>query len=132
MTVSILIVAGFGIYNILNMSVTQKRREIAILRSIGYEPLDILRLFFVQGLILGALGGLIGIALGYGLCSYLATIQVSPARMIGSGTTMMSFAPKIYLRAFFLAFGSAGLAGLLPARSAGKLTPIDIIRSEES
>jgi lipoprotein-releasing system permease protein len=56
----ILIVASFGIYNILNMTVTQKRKEIAILRSMGFEPYEIISLFVYQGLILGVVGGLLG------------------------------------------------------------------------
>ena len=132
MTISILIVAGFGIYNILNMAVNQKKREIAILRSIGYEPSDVLRLFFVQGLILGALGGVIGVAAGYLISVLMATIEVSPDRGLGTGRMMVSFSGWIYVKAFFLAFASSSLAAFLPARAAGRLTPIEIVRSEDT
>lgn len=132
MTVSILIVAGFGIYNILSMAVSQKRREIAILRSIGYEPRDILKLFFFQGLILGALGGLVGVLFGYGISLFMSTLEVSPNRGLGTGKLMVSFSPLIYVKAFFLAFAASSIAAFLPARAAGRLTPIDIIRSEDS
>ena len=132
MTLSILIVAGFGIYNVLNMSVVHKRREIAILRSIGFEQRDILLLFSVQGLLLGIIGGGIGLLIGYLGCLYLGTIQVSPDRMIGSGTLLMSYSPTIYLKGFLIAFFSTALASWLPARSAGRMTPIEIIRSETS
>jgi len=131
MTLTILVVAGFGIYNILNMMVNQKKREIAILRSIGYEARDIILLFLVQGLILGATGGLTGMALGFAICKYLGTITVDPGRLIGGGGSMMiSYLPSIYANGFLLAFGSAVLASLFPARSAAKLLPIEIIRSE--
>ena len=56
MTAIILIVAGFGIYNILSIVVSQKKREIAILRSIGYESQDILTIFMTQGMLLGIAG----------------------------------------------------------------------------
>lgn len=132
MTLSILIVAGFGIYNILNMSVIHKKREIAILRSIGFEQRDIQLLFSFQGLMLGVTGGLAGLLIGYLGCRYLGTIQVSPDRMIGSGTMLMSYSPVIYLKGFLIAFLSTGIASWLPARAAGKMTPIEIIRSEST
>lgn len=132
MTIAILVVAGFGIYNILSMAVSHKRREIAILRSIGYVPGDIIRLFLIQGLILGALGGVIGCFVGYGVCKYLATIPVSPDRGLGSDRMIISFLPMIYVRGFFLAFGSSAAASVLPARAAGRLNPIDIIRGGSS
>lgn len=131
MTVSILIVAGFGIYNILNMAVQQKRREIAILRSMGFEPRDIVWLFQLQGMILGLIGGVAGLLIGLEITRIMSTIQISPMRALGSGKMMISFDPMIYARAFLLSFGIAAFAGLLPSRAAGKLTPIDIIRSEE-
>src|SRR5579872_233259 len=60
----VLMIAAFGIYNILNMMILQKRGEIAILRSMGFEASDIIHLFLSQGLILGFLGGLLGLGLG--------------------------------------------------------------------
>lgn len=131
MTLSILIVAGFGIYNILSMAINHKRREIAILRSIGYESKDIVLLFLTQGVILGAVGGLIGCALGYGVCEIMARIPIAD-RGIGGNKMIIAFFPGIYFRGFLLAFGSASIASFLPARAAGKLSPIDIIRSENS
>lgn len=131
MTISILIVAGFGIYNILSMAVNQKRREIAILRSMGYEAKDIVTLFLAQGLLLGAIGGLIGCLVGYGVCEVMARIPVANRGMGGNHMTIVFF-PGIYVRGFLLAFLSAGFASFLPARAAGKLSPIEVIRGENS
>lgn len=131
MTISILIVAGFGIYNILNMAVTHKRREIAILRSMGYESKDIVYLFLIQGLILGALGGVVGLVMGYGICQVMAAIPIS-SRELGDNHLIIVYFPGIYIRGFLLAFFSASIASFLPARAAGRMTPIDIIRSENS
>ena len=130
MTVSILVVAGFGIYNILSMAVNQRKREIAILRSMGYEAGDILGIFLKQGILLGAIGSFIGLVIGYFLCRYMETIEISPQRGMGGSRMMVSFAPKIYIQGFLLGFGSATLASLLPARAAGRMEPIEIIRSE--
>ncbi len=132
MTVSILIVAGFGIYNILSLAVTHKRREIAILRSMGFEPRDISNLFLIQGIILGIVGGLIGLVLGLIISYVVSKIEISPDRGLGGNHMMISFHYAIYLKAIFLALLSASFAGFFPARAAGKLEPIEIIRGENS
>ena len=130
MTISILIVASFGIYNILSLAISHKKREIAILRSMGYEPGDISRLFLTQGVFLGGVGGFVGLVLGLFLCLYLGTIDVSSNRGLGGDKLFMSYAWDIYFKAFFLAIASSTIASFLPARAAGKMEPIDILRSE--
>ena len=132
MTISILIVAGFGIYNILSLAVTHKRREIAILRSMGFEPRDISNLFLIQGLILGIIGGAIGLALGLGIAFGISNIEISADRGLGGNRMMISYDYIIYVKAFMLAFLSAAFAGYFPARTAGRLEPIEIIRGENS
>jgi lipoprotein-releasing system permease protein len=131
MTISILVVAGFGIYNILSMAISHKRREIAILRSIGYESKHIVQLFLTQGLFLGAVGGLVGCALGYCICVLMASIPITD-RGLGGNRMIIVFFPGIYVRGFLLAFASSAVASFFPARAAGKMTPIEIIRSENS
>jgi len=127
-TAAILIVAGFGIYNVLSIMVTQKRHEIAILGSMGYPPRKILLLFMEQGLILGIGGAIIGLPLGYALCRYVGSIEVN---FTGVGTHLLvSYSPSIYLVGFLLAFISAVLASYLPSHAASRMMPIDIIRSE--
>lgn len=130
MTISILIVAGFGIYNILSLAVSHKKREIAILRSMGFEPKDISQLFLTQGLVLGSFGGLVGMVLGFIICIYLSTLDVSKTGGISGDGLFISFSTSIYTKGFLLAMVSATVASYLPARAAGKLEPIDILRSE--
>jgi lipoprotein-releasing system permease protein len=130
MTISITIVACFGIYNILNMLVSQKKREIAILRSIGYEPSDIKYLFVIQGIFLGIIGGLVGLFIGWVACLYLSTLETGGGMSSKGGTMLVSFELPIYFKAFTLAFFSSAIAGYLPARAASKMTPIEIIRNE--
>ena len=128
-TTAILVVAAFGIYNVLSIIVNQKRREIAILRSIGYPPKMILQLFLIQGIMLGFSGAIFGLLIGFGLNLYIETIDLGIP--IGTGNHLIiSFSPHIYVMGFSMAFLSAILASLLPAYAASKLTPIDIIRSE--
>lgn len=130
MTISIIVVAGFGIYNILSILVAQKRRDVAILRSMGYTPQNIVQLFFNQGFLLGLVGGLIGLIVGFFLCQLIAQIEIDPGR-IGSSTGRMiiSYDLTIYFKAFFIALFSALFSSIWPARDAGKLEPMDIIRS---
>lgn len=126
----ILIVASFGIYNILNMTVNQKKRDIAILRSMGYEAKDITFLFGVQGIILGIIGAFLGVIVGYLVSRYLETIPFSGGGMgEGDGHLMISYKGHIYISAFLLGAVSSVLASMIPARSAGRMEPIDIIRA---
>jgi lipoprotein-releasing system permease protein len=127
---AILIVAGFGVYNVLSIMITQKQKEIAILRSIGYAPRKILNLFLIQGLILGVLGAVVGLVMGY-----LANVGISRIDL-GTGLRGMSLThlivsqdPRNYLIAFAMALGSSMIASILPAYHASRLTPLDIIRS---
>ena len=125
----ILLVAGFGIYNILNVTVSQKRRDIAILRSMGFEPGDIRNLFLLQGFVLGVVGGTVGLGMGFMVSKYLTTISFGGGPLGGAGYLKISFDPEIYIRALVQSVAAASLASFLPARSAGKLTPIEIIRA---
>lgn len=127
---SILLVAGFGIYNILSIVINQKKREIAILRSLGYDSKDILELFMVQGIIMGIGGGVLGLLFGFLLTFYLSSIQIYPENLVKKGKIPFAFDLSIYITGFFLAIFSSALASLIPSYKAAKLTPIEIIRSE--
>lgn len=130
MTISIIIVASFGIYNILSILVNQKKRDIAILSSMGYTPSDIVWLFLNQGIVLGIVGGLIGVIIGYGICHLMSNIEVAAGRMSGPGNKMIiSFEFMIYVKAFGIALFSSVVSSIIPAREAGKMEPIEIIRS---
>jgi lipoprotein-releasing system permease protein len=130
MTISIIIVASFGIYNILSILVTQKKRDVAILRSMGFTPTDIIKLFFNQGLILGVVGGLTGLILGGAICWLMGKIEIEPGRIgTNTGKMIISYDYLIYVKAFSITLCATVFSSILPARAAGKLEPIDIIRS---
>lgn len=132
MSAIILIVAGFGIYNILSIVINQKKREIAIMRSIGYESTDILTIFMTQGMLLGFAGGVLGVLLGYLICWRLSFVTFSSPMIKAKTTTMMvSFNYIIYVYGFLMALISTTVASFLPALKAGKMSPIDIIRGQE-
>jgi lipoprotein-releasing system permease protein len=133
-TFTIILVVAFGIYNILNMVVNQKKKEIAILRSIGFDGADTIRLFVIQGVLLGFIGALAGLILGgianslidgmpIGTASRSASIKPAMGKMIVSWDFM------IFVKAFFLAFLSSFIASFIPARAASRLSPVEIIRS---
>jgi lipoprotein-releasing system permease protein len=127
---AILIVAGFGIYNVLNMTVVQKRQDIAILRSMGYNGRDVIWLFFSQGLLLALSGSALGLVFGYLVSLYVQTIPFAGGPGGGGvGHLLVSFNPAIYVQGALLAIISASVASILPARAAGRLTPIEIIRA---
>ncbi len=126
-TISIMVVASFGIYNILNILVTQKRKDIGILRSMGFDSSEVVRLFLIQGLVLGFTGGVLGLGFGY-LMSLIISFFPAGGMM---DTMIISQDPTIYLSGFAMAMGASIISSVLPARAAGKLKPIDIIRSGE-
>lgn len=127
---TVLIVAGFGIYNVLMMTVTQKRRDIAILRSMGYSAREVETLFLFQGLLLGAVGAALGLLFGYAACRLLQTVSFpGPPGSTKVEQLHIALSARIYLQAAALALGASGIAAFLPARAAGRLTPIEIIRA---
>lgn len=126
-TISIMVVASFGIYNVLSILVNQKRKDIGVLRSMGYTKNDIARLFLIQGLSLGIIGGTLGLAGGFLICSYIQSLR------IGGFIDQMhiSFSPKVYIGALLMAMVASVASSFFPARAAGSLSPIDILRSGE-
>jgi lipoprotein-releasing system permease protein len=124
----ILLVAGFGIYNIISTIVHEKARDIAILKSLGFPEPDIQQIFVLEGLVIGVLGAFVGSALGFGLSSYLATIKFEVTTDIEMTRLPIYFSHVHYMIASGLALLSAGIAGFVPARKAAALNPVDIIR----
>jgi len=125
-TSGIILVAAFGIYNVLSIIVTQKRREIAILRSMGYQTYQILELFLLQGLAVGFSGSLLGLFLGWGVTQ----IVLKQFQKMGSMKMVVAIDPSLYVQGVVLALGSSLIASFIPARSASKMNPIEIIREE--
>ncbi|MCM2281268.1 MAG: ABC transporter permease [Bdellovibrionaceae bacterium] len=127
-TGAILLVSAFGMYNVLSIMISQKQKEIAILRSIGYGPNKILLLILIQGLTLGISGGFLGLVVGHFANVYLDNIDLG--FKIGKGTSLLiSYRPDIYITAIVAALISTTVASILPARQAARLTPLEIIRS---
>ncbi len=128
-TFSVLLVAGFGVYNVLTIMINQKRHEIAILKSIGYGQEKILSLVLYQGLFLGITGGIIGMLLGLTLTTIIGNIDLG-FQLGKSNHLLIDYSVSTYVLALIAATISSIVASFLPAYSASKMTPIDIIRGQ--
>jgi putative ABC transport system permease protein len=126
-----LVTASLGIINTLVMSITERRREIGILKSLGADESDIRRLFLVESGVIGAIGAALGITIGWLGTRIVAAI----ARTIMEREDMPVFDPfalPLWLIALALAFGIlvSLLAGLYPAARAARVDPVEALRSE--
>ena len=124
-SLTILIVAGFGIYNIMNMMITEKIREIAILKAMGFAGKDVRKIFLTQGIVIGVFGGFVGMGLGWLVSDIVNHI---PFNIAGLATLPMTYNPKDYILAFGFGLITTFVAGYLPSRKAAKIDPVNIIR----
>ena len=124
-SLTILFVAGFGIYNIMNMTINEKVKEIAILKAIGFSGRDITVIFLTQATIIGLMGSIIGVLLGYAISSLVNNI---PFEIAGLSTLPIRFMSQDYIFAIVFGIATTLIAGFLPARKASKIDPVIIIR----
>lgn len=122
---TILLVAGFGIYNIMNMTINEKIREIAILKAMGFSGKDIQSIFLTQAMIIGVVGAVSGLVLGV---VFSTIINHVPFRMAGLTTLPIHYLPKDFILAVLFGILTTLLAGYLPARKASRIDPVVIIR----
>jgi lipoprotein-releasing system permease protein len=125
---AILLVAAFGIYNIISTVVFEKTRDIAILKSLGFTEGDIQRLFLVQGIIAGILGAIVGCALGALMVEALAQIRFGIETPAGNDRFILSRDWRVYVAASLFAVAAAGIAAVIPARRASRLDPVQVVR----
>ncbi len=125
---ALLLVAGFGIYNILNITVIQKRKDIAVLKTMGYASGDIVFIFLVQSIIIGVLGAILGIALGYAISYGISVTPLDTSDFIIVDTYPINFTPVYYLMGFVFGVLTTILAGYFPSKKASKVDPVTIIR----
>lgn len=128
--ITLLIVAGFGIYNILNMMIYEKMDSIAILKATGFSGQDVKRIFLVISITIGVVGALLGLLFGYLLSSVIDQVPFETAALPNVKTYPVDYNPKFYIIGFLFALVSTYLAGWLPARKASRIDPVDIIRGK--
>lgn len=129
-SITLLIVAGFGIYNILNMFIYEKMNDIAILKATGFTGLDVMYIFIVQALFIGLLGSVLGVSLGYGVSLLIDMVPFETEALPTVETYPVNYDPIFYVTGFLFALISTFLAGFLPARKAQQIDPIEIIRGQ--
>lgn len=129
-SITILIVAGFGIYNILNMFIVEKMNDIAILKATGFTGNDVMYIFITQAVIIGLMGGIVGISAGYGISHLIDNTPFETEALPTIKTYPINYDLKFYITGVLFAFLSTFLAGFLPARKAQKMDPVDIIRGQ--
>lgn len=127
-SLAMLIVAGFGIYNIMNMTISSKMKDIAILKAQGFTSSDIVWIFLSQSLFIGMAGGILGIIGGF-FFSYLISRTPFPE----SDIVHLDYYPVVFeIRYYFFGvlFGmlTTLLAGLFPSLKASKMDPVAILR----
>jgi lipoprotein-releasing system permease protein len=129
-SITLLIVAGFGIYNILNMLIYEKMNDIAILKATGFSGKDVQMIFMSQAMIIGFVGGILGLLLGFGLSSIISTIPFETEALPTVKTYPINFNPWFYGIGIVFALISTFFAGYLPAKKAKNIDPVKIIRGQ--
>lgn len=121
----ILVSVVIAIGSILSITVLQKSRQIGILKAMGIKDRSASLVFLYEGMILGAAGAILGLLLGVGLLTSFTTFAKGSD---GSPILSISLDAVFLLQSFLIAFLSATVAGVLPARKSSRLSPIDVIR----
>jgi lipoprotein-releasing system permease protein len=126
----ILLVAGFGIYNILNMMIYEKMDSIAILKAVGFSGKDVNKIFISIALSIGIFGGLMGLLMGFGLSSLIDQIPFNTESLPTIKTYPINYNPKFYLIGGTFAIVTTYFAGFFPSRKASGIDPVIIIRGK--
>jgi lipoprotein-releasing system permease protein len=123
-SLSILIVAAFGIYNILSATISQKINDIAILKATGFSGKDVIRIFLMEALAMGLIGTLMGLLLGGILIGIVSNIYMGGP----VGYFPISFEQRLFAQSAVLGLVITFCAGYFPARRAAHVDPVAIFR----
>jgi lipoprotein-releasing system permease protein len=126
----LLIVAGFGIYNILNMIIYEKLDTIAILKATGFSGSDVRRIFLLLSMIIGIVGATGGLVLGITLQHIIDNVPFNTAALPTVDTFPVDFSARYYFIAVSFALATTWVAGFFPARKAAHVDPVEIIRGK--
>ncbi len=128
--ITLLIVAGFGIYNILNMMIYEKMDSIAILKATGFSGKDVNAIFITIALTIGLVGGALGLIFGLALSALIGEIPFNTPSLPTVKTYPINYNPKFYLIGAIFSIITTYLAGYFPSRKASRIDPVDIIRGK--
>jgi lipoprotein-releasing system permease protein len=127
-SITLLVVAGFGIYNILNMTIYSKMKDIAILKAMGFAGKDVRNIFLIQAIIIGFVGSVVGLTIGYGLSFLISKAPFDGGDVISLDHLPVNFDPAYYIIGIVFGVTTTALAGYMPSRKAAKIDPIEILR----
>lgn len=128
--ITMLIVAGFGIYNILNMMIYEKMDSIAILKATGFSGKDVNDIFITIALSIGLVGGALGLVFGLGLSALIGEIPFNTASLPTVKTYPINYNPIFYLIGAVFSIITTYLAGYFPSKKASRVDPVEIIRGK--
>jgi lipoprotein-releasing system permease protein len=128
--ITLLIVSGFGIYNILNMMIYEKMDSIAILKATGFSGTDVKRIFIMIALGIGVFGVSFGLLFGFLMSSIIDQIPFITPALPSIKTFPVNYSLKFYLIGAIFGIFTTYLAGYLPSRKASKVDPVVIIRGK--
>ena len=123
-SLTILLVAGFGIYNILNMTVSQKINDIAILKAIGFKGKDVIRIFVTQAVVIGIMGVIGGVILASILIAVLKNVYLGG----DIGYFPIDYEPEKFIQGIVIGLVITFFAGYIPAKKAANVDPVEILR----
>lgn len=125
---AILIVASFGIYNVISTVVLEKTRDIAIMKSIGFHARSVLLIFLIEGAIVGVIGSILGTALGLSMMEALSRVQIKTPFNTEPTYMPLDWGWLPIALGIGFAMASSLAAAYLPARKGARLQPVDILR----
>ncbi|MFZ9485229.1 MAG: ABC transporter permease [Alphaproteobacteria bacterium] len=125
---AILVVAGFGIFNVVSTVAWEKARDVAILKSIGFRERDILLVFLLQGLLVGVAGMVLGWLLGFLIVAFMGSLRFEIEGFVRLQGFVLHRTPVHYALAGAFALATSALAAWIPARRAARAAPVDMLR----
>ena len=131
LTLIVSIMVVFGITNTMTMAIFERTREIGTVMALGTRRRGVISMFVLEGVALGALGGLLGVLLGVALARVISAIgiQLPPPPGSTRGFTVNIFVvPEVLVQAFRLSLVTAALASLYPAWRAARLNVVEALR----
>jgi len=129
-SITLLVVAGFGIYNILNMMIYEKLDSIAILKATGFASGDVKRIFIFLSLIIGVCGGVVGLLGGFVFTHLISLVPFETEALPTIKTFPVLIAGRFYVIGIIFSLVTTYIAGLFPARKAASVDPVQIIRGK--
>jgi len=124
-----LLVGAIGIANTMFTTVLERTKQIGIMKAIGAKNRDIMTIFLMNSALVGFVGGMIGVAIGYLASAVVVLPMMGGGRMAGGGS-VNAVSPQLMLFGLSIAVGIGILSGLIPAYRASKLKPVDALRYE--